>query len=87
MFLETDLDNWESFCLSPHTEVAIKNWKTFFCTVHTSQKLNACCMSHAGNVPVKRTTHKEKTQVHANVIELCACACAKGIRHTTLTKS
>jgi len=40
MFLETDLDNWESFCLSPHSstpEVAIKNWKTLFCSKITNE--------------------------------------------------
>ena len=40
MFLETDLDNRESFCLSPHSSTpgeAIKNWKTLFCSKITKE--------------------------------------------------
>jgi len=40
MFLETDLDNPERFCLSPHSsapEVVIKNWKTLFCSEITKE--------------------------------------------------
>ena len=43
--------------------------------LHTSQKLNACCVSHAGDMCVKRTILKEKMQVQANVMGLHACVC------------
>jgi len=55
--------------------------------VYTSQKLNACCVSHTGDMHVKHTKLKEKMQVHSNVMGLHACACAKGIRHSMLIKS
>ena len=55
------------------------------CVLRVTRRGHACKMH---NTQGKNTgTRKEKTQVHANVIELRACACVKGIRHTMLTKS